>query len=235
MRILVTGSNRGLGLEFVRQYLGRGERVVACCRAPDRAAELKTLQKQFADRLTVLRLEVTDAKSRAAAHRRVKRLFGALDLLVNNAGIRSGARYDSPDFGELCREDILRVFEVNAVAPLLMAERFFDLLRKGTRPRVVNITSMLGSITEKDWVFRYSYCASKAALNMFSKMLALDLRDKRVAVLALHPGHVQTDLGGSDAPLVPEQSIRGMIKVIDGLRLRDSGKFLDWRGRQIAW
>ncbi len=235
MRVLITGANRGLGLEFVKRYLKRGEDVIAGCRIPDEADALHKLQNRYPNNLLILRLDVTQKSLRESVHNRVKRKFGGLDLLINNAGIRSGGDEDSYTLGDLHAEDILKVFKVNAVSPLMMVEQFVNLLREGETPRVINITSFLGSIESKTWVFRYSYCASKAALNMFSKMLSLELEEQGIIVVALHPGYVRTSLGGRNAPLSPKQSIEGMIKVIDSLTMKHSGRFLGWDGGEVPW
>jgi len=235
MKILITGTNRGLGLEFVKQYLERGEEVIATCRDPEKAITLHDLQNNFADNLTIIQLDVVDKRSIDAAYERVKRKYEKIDLLINNAGIRSGGKKDSYTLGELQTEDIGKVLKVNAIAPVLLAEKFLNLIEKGKNPKIINITSLLGSIGSKAWVFRYSYCASKAALNMFSKLMSIELKNKGIIVLALHPGHVKTDLGGPHAPLVPKQSIKGMLKVIDSLSLEDTGKYLDWQRNEIPW
>lgn len=235
MRILITGTNKGLGLEFVRQYLERGEQVIAACRNPQSADSLHLLQDQHGASLTIVQLDVIDRDERAEVFEKVNLKFTGIDLLINNAGIRSGGPGNSYVLGELHAEDISRVFEVNSIGPLLMVEDFLELLAKGQDPKVINISSRLGSIGSKTSVYRYSYCASKSALNMFSKMLAIQLESRGIAVLALHPGHVQTDLGGYNAPLVPEQSIRSMIRMIDAFTIENTGKFLDWQGRELPW
>ncbi|NHJ40624.1 MAG: SDR family oxidoreductase [Asgard group archaeon] len=235
MRILITGTNRGLGLEFVKQYLERGEEVIATCRRLEKASDLQKLKNKFGEKLTILQLEVGDQKSINKAHEFIKNKFDNLDILINNAGIRSGGDKDSYTLGELYKEDICKVFSVNSIAPLLIVEKFLDLIVKGTNPKIINITSGLGSIGRKSWVYRYSYCASKSALNMFSKMLSLELKNKGIVVIPMHPGHVQTDLGGYSAPLKPSESIEGMIKVIDSLSIEDSGSYLSWNGEELPW
>jgi len=235
MKILITGTNRGLGLEFVKQYLERGEEVIATCRDPEKAITLHDLQNDFADNLTIIQLDVVDKRSIDAAYERVKRKYEKIDLLINNAGIRSGGKKDGYTLGELRTENIGKVLQVNAIAPVLLAEKFLDLIEKGKNPKIINITSLLGSIGSKARVFRYSYCASKTALNMFSKLMSIELKNKGIIVVALHPGHVKTDLGGPHAPLVPKQSIKGMLKVIDSLSLEDTGKYLDWQRNEIPW
>ena len=235
MRIVITGTNRGLGLEFVRQYLDRGDEVFATCRNPYAAAELQDLQSRYAERLTILALDVADQQSREDAFREVQQKWEAVDLLVNNAAIRSGGNKHNYLLGEMFGEDMVKVFQVNAVAPLLMAEIFLELLESGQDPKIVNVTSRLGSIGSKTRVFGYSYCASKSALNMLSKMLSIELESKGIIIIPIHPGHVQTDMGGSRAAMMPDESIRGMIEVIDSSTLENSGRFLDWQGGEITW
>ena len=235
MIVLITGTNRGLGLEFVKQYLMRGDRVIATCRDLKKGQLLQELYQSYEELLSIIQLDVASADSRDKAYSEITTLAESIDIFINNAGIASGGSANSYILGTLHTENIERVFQVNAIAPVLLVEKFLTLIEQGTAPRVINITSGLSSIARKNMVFRYSYCASKTALNMFSKLLSLQLRDKSIIVIPLHPGHVKTDLGGSYAPLVPEQSISGMIKVIDSLTVEDSGKFLDWQGQELPW
>jgi len=236
MRIFITGANRGIGLEFVKQYLARGEQVFAACRQPGTAAHLVALKEQHPDRLTIVPLEVTDSQSRDSAKQAVKALTPTLDLLVNNAAIRNSLPgVLNPGIGQFRDEDLVRVFETNTIAPLLLVESFLDLLEGGNQPKIINLSSTLGSLSARPGFYRYSYGASKAALNMFTKLLAMDLKDKGIMVLSLHPGHVDTGYPGPRPPLKPPESVVGMVKVIDKLTPRQSGSFLDWRGRKVPW
>ncbi|MBN1122756.1 MAG: SDR family oxidoreductase [Anaerolineae bacterium] len=230
-RILITGANRGIGLEFTRQYLERGDRIFAACRNPDAAAELHALADAYPDRLSIIQMEVTDDASIVAAADAVRRETKALDLLINNAGIIShGERIDN-----LSRETLMRLFDVNAVSPMIVTQHFINLVAKGRSPKIINITSGAGSLENKDEGTFYSYGASKSALNMFSKTLANELRSRRIVVVALHPGWVQTDMGGRGAHLKPERAIRSMIQLIDGLKKNDTGRYLQWDGRDLPW
>ncbi len=235
MRILITGANRGLGYEFVKQYLDRGDEVIAAARVPQNAEMLGTLEQKYDNLLALYQLDVTDLSSIQAMREDLETRFESLDLLINNAAIFSGDSKRTFPFGELHSENIAEVFNVNTIAPLMMAEEFAEILSCGESAKIVNITSKLGSIGSRTGASYYSYCASKAALNMFSRLLSFDLEERGIIVLALHPGHVKTDMGGSAAPLVPEESIRGMISVIDSITEADSGKFLDWEGGEIPW
>ena len=226
---LVTGANRGLGLEFVRQLLARGERVVASCRHPGKATALNLLAGQFPGRLHVLPLDVADPKSIAELARELPLVCGSLDLLVNGAGVlHSGERFGSLSAGNL--EDS---FRTNAMGPLLLSQALAPLLADGAL--VANITSELGSIAGLQRFGTPSYNISKAAQNMATALLAKALHARGITVLALHPGWVQTDMGGSGATLTATQSVEGLLQVIDAATLQSSGGFFDWRGDPLPW
>jgi NAD(P)-dependent dehydrogenase (short-subunit alcohol dehydrogenase family) len=230
-RVLITGANRGIGLELVRQCLGRGDRVFAACRAPQQAAQLKALGG--AERLTVVAMEVADEQSIRAACEAVRSQTDGLDVLINNAGIYKKGRDGLSTFEVV---EMLEVFRVNSIGPLVVVREFLDLLRKGNAPKVANVSSEMGSIGRKHNGSEYGYSASKAALNMISRLLSFDLRRDGIAVVTfLHPGWVKTDMGGRGAPLEPEVSVRGMLAVIDSLTLADSGRFLQWDGQELPW
>lgn len=231
-RVLVTGANRGLGLEFVRQYARAGARVFAGCRAPDAAAELRALVEEEALDVEPLALDVTD---RAAIDAAVEYIGGDrdghLDVLINNAGLSPRGE----EFSNLDADAMLGVFHVNAVAPMIVAQRCRALLAAATQPRVVNVSSAMGSLAKKEYGRHYSYAASKAALNMLTRAAAHDLRDEGIVVVVLHPGWVQTDLGGGQATLSPRESVEGMIRVIAGLTPGHTSRFLTWTGDEHPW
>jgi NAD(P)-dependent dehydrogenase (short-subunit alcohol dehydrogenase family) len=230
-RVLITGSNRGLGLALTRESLARGDRVFATCRHPDQADDLQALTADYPDQLTILRLDVTDEQTIDASAREVQSQEDGLDLLINNAGINpSGERP-----GSLDTDTMLHTFHVNAVGPMIVAQRHLDLLRAGGDSKVVNISSTLGSLTRKSSGGGYSYCGSKAALNMLTRTLAFDLRSDGITVAAIHPGWVRTDMGGSAAPLAPAESARGVLEVAYGLTPADTGKFYTYQGREAPW
>ena len=230
-RILITGANRGLGLEFVRQYLARGERVFAACRTPKAATELQALAAAHPNQLTVLALDVSDSAAIEAADTMVKAHTAALDLLINNAAIAA----KDERFGQLDAETMLQILAVNSVAPTMVAQRFAALLKAGNTPKLINISSGLGSIARRTSGGSYSYCTSKATLNMITRLISFDLALIGVTAIVLHPGWVQTDMGGKNATLTPGQSIAGMLQVIDGLTPKDSGRFLQWDGGELPW
>ena len=228
---LVTGANRGLGLEFTRQLLARGERVVATARVPGKAAELNALAGQHPGRLRVLPLDVAEAKSIAALAAELPLLDDAfsLSLLVNCAGVlHSGER-----FGSVRAETLEDSFRTNAMGPLLLTQALAPRLADGAR--VANVSSVLGSIASTARFGTPSYAISKAAQNMATALLARALAPRNIVVLALHPGWAQTDMGGANATVPVAEAVAGLLHVIDGAGPDDSGHFLDWRGQPLPW
>lgn len=234
---LVTGASRGLGLEFVRQLLATGARVVAACRQPGKATALNALAGEYPGRLHVLPLDVASPRSQAELARELPLVLGErddgapgrLDLLLNNAGVlHSGER-----FGSLTAANFEDSFRTNALGPLLLAQALEPLLADGAR--IANLSSRLGSIALTTRFGSPSYDMSKAALNMATVLLSHALAGRGIRVVAISPGWVRTDMGGSDAEVEPAEAVAGMLRVIDGLGPGDSGRFLDWRGDPVDW
>ncbi|GAB4341022.1 MAG: SDR family oxidoreductase [Phototrophicales bacterium] len=227
MRIVITGANRGIGLELVRQYAQRDDvTVFAACRHS--SAELTALES---NRVMIIPLEVTDTASIQQAVAQVQARVSGLDVLINNAGINPSGQ----QLTQIEPDTMLTVYHVNTVAPLMLVKAFWTLLKNGQQPKIINISSSMGSLAGRTYGGNYAYCASKAALNMVSRGLAADLKQDAITVLALDPGWVQTDMGGQGATLTPQQSAAGILNVIDHLTLQDSGAFLRWDGSQHAW
>lgn len=227
---LVTGASRGLGLEFVRQLLARGDAVVATCRRPAEAPELIALGNDQPSRLRVLPLDVTDAPSRAA----LLEALGAgasLDLLVQNAGVLDR----DERLGALNPATFREAFETNALGPLMLAEALMPRLRAGHRPTVAFLSSQLGSIARTTRFYTPSYAMAKAALNMAARLLAEPLHDAGIAGVLLHPGWVRTAMGGAQAPLEPPEAVAGLLAVIDTLPRDGAMRFLDYRGEELPW
>lgn len=235
--VLVTGANRGIGLEFARQFAERGDRVFAACRQPDQASELQKLASKYSGRLSVLPMNVADAENIQAAHSLVSKETKVLDLLINNAGIYSARGSSSPkeSLGNLNFEDALHVMRVNSIASILVAQEYLDLLKSSRSARIVNITSGYGSVSSNTSRFPYYYSASKAALNQLTRSLAHDVRKWNMIALVMDPGWVATDMGGRSAPTSPEESVRSMIQVMDRLTPKESGEFLNRFGEKQNW
>ncbi len=227
--VLITGANRGIGLALARGYLAEGWRVHACCRQPGKAKDLKALQAAAGDRLAIHRLDVTDGLKVANLARELAE--ESLDLLINNAGI-SGPR---SGFGETDYDRWQPVFAVNTFAPLRMAERFVEQVARSERKLIVNISSIMGSIAENAGSKSIIYRASKAALNQVSKSLAVALGPRGITVILFHPGWVSSDMGGSEAPVAPEDSAAGMRAVIEGVTAEDNGRFFNYKGEELPW
>lgn len=223
--VLITGANRGLGLEFAKQYAEAGWRVYASARAA--SPELEELAKQHRT-LSFHALELTSEESvRALA----SELSEPIDLLLNNAGTMGPARQS---VGKLDAEGMLDTLRVNTVAPLMVANAFIEQVARSERKQMIAITSGMGSIDDTSGGY-YAYRASKAALNMTFKNLALDLRGRGIIAAVINPGWVQTDMGGRSAPTPVSESIAKMRKVFERLTLADSGTFLDYKGGTLAW
>ena len=226
---LITGANRGIGLEFVRQYATDGWRVLACAR--HESPELLELAEKHPGRVEVCRLDVEDCDGIAGLSKKHSDL--AIDLLINNAGVYS--EKDEKGFSHTDCDEWAKVFRINTMAPLRMAEAFFQQVSRGGLKIIVSISSIMGSVSDNSSGGNYLYRSSKAALNMVAKSMAIDLKPSGIISVVFHPGWVRTDMGGPNAAIPVEQSVSGMRQVISDLRLSDSGKFLDYAGREIPW
>ncbi len=230
-RIIVTGASRGLGFEFTRQLIVRGDRVMAGCRDPKRAEALNALAAAHPDHLHVRPLDVTDAGSITAFSEHAARVFDGIDLLINNAGQLVPGEH----FGAVTADALTSSLLTNTVGPFMLTQSLAPLLAQGDHAVVANISSQLGSIARTNSFYTPSYAISKAALNMASVLLARGLANSSVCVIAFHPGWVKTDMGGVDAPLEPMASVAGMLRVISGLKIEDSGLFVDYQGNRMPW
>ncbi len=229
--VLITGSNRGLGLEWVRQYAAAGWRVYATCRRPDLAAELEQLAAAH-PHVSVHGLDVTEAGTIKAAAGLVGR--DGLDLLVNNAGVYF-ERWGKDVLGKVDYRDWEQTFRVNTLGAMRVTEALVEPLARGNRPLVVAITSHMGSIADITSPRDYAYRSSKAALNAAMKGLSADLAPRGIGVLMLHPGWVRTRMGGATAPLTPEESVSAMRGLVEEFELSRSGTFLRYDGSEIPW
>ena len=222
MRVVVTGASRGIGQELVRQLVARGDEVFAGMRRPHDLPGAR-----------VLPLDVTDAASVAAFARSID---GALDLVINNAGSYGGPTQSLGQMaGELALPDVLSTFDTNAAGPLRVSVALLAHLRRGQTRKLAHITSGMGSIGDNTSGGYYAYRMSKAALNMMSRSLAVDLRPEGFISIVINPGWVQTDMGGSHAPLPVAESVRNLLARIDEATPADSGEFLNWKGGRYEW
>ncbi len=239
-RVLITGASRGIGLGLARLYVARNETLVfAGCRSPSTAGGLRELERQFPDSLRVVALDVAEETKIRSARAAVGEQADGLDILINNAGILPGnvpsPRVETTVLGSLDPGAILEVFRINSLGPVMVTQAFVDLLKHGDLPRVINVSSDAGSLARRTEGGGYAYVASKAALNMFTRCLAGDLRPMGIVVAAVHPGFLRTDMGGPSAPLAPEQTLPSLLRVIDALSIEGTGSFLNWDGSTVPW
>lgn len=237
MRAFITGANRGLGLELTRQYLERGDDVFAAARQPADAAELQTLLGQYADKLHLITLDVTDEASITAAAEAVAAATDGLEVLVNNAGIypHAGSGDAHQRLGQLTHADATETLQVNAVGPLLVSQALLPLLRAGRKGRIISISSGQGSLTWKATGDPYHYSASKAALNMYMRSLAVEIGHMGLISILVDPGWMRTDMGGDHATQDPADSARGIIRLAEQLHAEENGSFVTWSGQPVPW
>jgi NAD(P)-dependent dehydrogenase (short-subunit alcohol dehydrogenase family) len=236
-RIVVTGASRGIGLELVRQHAARGDVVLATCRRPAAAEQVAALAARHPDLIEVMALDVTNEASIAAAAERASQRLGAVDVLWSVAGVYPGSPgtdVQEGGLGTLRVADGLSVLAVNAVGPIVVAQAFMPLLRRGARPRLAALSSGYGSVAQNQGT-PYWYGASKAALNMLHRSLAFDPAAQGVTVLLLSPGWVKTDMGGPGALTPVEESVAALMRTVDAATPEQNGAFLDRRGQPIPW
>ena len=231
-RILITGANRGIGFELSRQRLKGDVRVFASCRSHESAEALNQLAQDQPDRIIVLQLDVNDEASISAAVKAVAAKVDALDLLVNNAGIGGDER--GRVLGKLTSAEVTRVISTNAVGALIVAQACRDLLKRGENPRLVMISSGMGSL-QRAGGSSYAYRMSKAAMNMAARGLAFDSAMAGITTVAVNPGWAQTDMGGPGATLKPEFSARSLLKLFRRLSPADNGRFFQYDGSDLPW
>lgn len=227
---LITGANRGLGLEFARQYLADGWRVYAACRDPASSSELRRLAEGSEDKLRILALDVTDANSIKAAAAQVD--GQPIDLLLNNAGI-IGPRGQT--IGNIDYDAWTKVLAVNTIGPMRVSEAFVEHVSRSERKLIVTLTSGMGSIADNTSGGSILYRSSKAAVNMIMRSLAIDLAPRGITCVVINPGWVRTDMGGVNATLEPSESIARMKAIIERLGPELSGKFYNHTGQEYPW
>ena len=237
--ILLTGCSRGLGLEMVHQLVSSHSPrlVLATCRAPQAAPELARLAADH-DNLHVLPLDVNNCQSFPELSETVSQLTGemGLNILVNNAGVSP----KSTRINMVTEQQMMDTFKTNVVAPVLLTKSLIPNLKKGVSHTdkfslVVNMSSILGSIAENSQGGLYPYRSSKAGLNAVTKSLSLDLSPANLLSVAVHPGWVQTDMGGKNAPLSPGESIQGVLQLIDSFTRDQNGGYYDNWGKPLPW
>jgi len=228
--ILITGANRGLGLEFVRQCNAAGWRVLACCREPVQADELQKIAADSEERVSLHRLDVGDLKQIEALGRDLR--DESIDILLNNAGI-----YGPKDstFGHSDYRAWAEVLAVNVLAPMRMAECFIEQVASSNRKLIIGMSSQMGSIGDNSYGQHYPYRSSKAALNMLTRSAGEWYQKRGIILVTISPGWTRTEMGGPKATNSPEESVKGVRNVIVGLTMADTGKFFNFNGQILPW
>ena len=227
--VVITGANRGIGLELAKQYAAAGDRVYAFCRSPGSAEKLNEAAAASGGKLSVHAMDVGDAASIAAGAAAVG--DAPVDILINNAGILGGAvqKLDEIDF-----DAWIDAFKVMTIGPFRVVQAFLKNLRAAPNAKIMTVTSQLAAST---WPFggTYAYSSAKAGVNKVMQTMALDLKGENIAVSMIHPGWVKTDMGGPGADITAEESAAGIRSVIASLGAGDTGKFYKWNGDIHPW
>jgi NAD(P)-dependent dehydrogenase (short-subunit alcohol dehydrogenase family) len=223
MKVVVTGTSRGIGLALARIVLGQGHELLAVARSSSSSPELASLQTSYPGHCRLVDVDLRQPSAAAAIGSAI-RDWVAIDLLVNCAGILTEGTQ---------REDFIESFLVNAIAPFELASALLPRLKLSTNPRVIHLTSRLGSIADNRSGGHYAYRASKVALNMINRSLALD--HPWLTTVVVHPGWVRTRMGGGKAPVEPMDSASGIWRLALGLAREHSGRFFDYQGRELPW
>ena len=229
--ILITGANRGIGLELTRQYAADGWNVLACCRSPENAHDLNKLAASSAGKVSVYLLDVSNAAQRMSLAAQLK--GQPIDILFNSAGV-SGS-WSTQGFGQCHADEWLEVLNINVITPMLMMQDFAANVALSERKIIANMSSKMGSMADNTSGGSYVYRSSKAALNMVNKSAAHDLARKGISVVALHPGWVRTDMGGPNGELSVEESVTALKRNLANVTLADSGRLIDIDGSTIPW
>lgn len=229
--LLITGANRGIGLEITRQYAADGWDVLACCRSPENAHELNKLAATSKGGVSVCLLDVANDAQRQALAAQLK--GQPIDILFNSAGV--SGNWATQSFGHCKTDEWLDVMRINVITPMLMMQDFAANVALSEHKIIANMSSKMGSIADNTSGGSYLYRSSKAALNMVTVSAAHDLARRKIAVVALHPGWVRTDMGGPNGELSVEESVTALKRNLAKVAFADSGRFIDIDGGDIPW
>ena len=227
--ILITGANRGIGLTFAEQFAADGWQVLACCRNPGGAGQLQHLADRF-PAVEVHTLDVTNYEQmETLGDQLVNR---PIDILLSNAGIYGSK---GVNFGDVDAMEWRQVLEVNTIAPLMLVQTFVEQVAASQQKLVAVISSKVGSIADNSSGGSYVYRSSKTAVNQVVKSLSIDLASRDISVISLHPGWVQTDMGGPNAEISLDESVSGLKNILQSAGLAQSGQFIEFNGESIPW
>jgi len=224
--VLITGTNRGIGLELVKQFLSKPYNIIATYRG-EAGADLTSLAQS--EHITLMQVEVTSDQSIKTLVQKLDNQ--CIDILINNAGVIG------PDNQSLEKMDIdgwMQAFAVNSISPFVMSQALLPMLEQSNNAKIINISSMMAALGRES-TGMYAYRSSKAALNKVSQTMAVELREKGIIICPVHPGWVKTDMGGQDAQITAFESATGIFKLVENISIKDSGTFLTWEGDIHVW
>ena len=227
--VLITGANRGLGLGFVKSFLAKNVNVICTTRNISGSKELLECKKKHPNNLEILELDLLEENSENTLSELLS--DQPIDIVINNAGVGNS----NQRFGVVSSKPWLEVLKVNLIAPLTVTQSIIENIKKGSDKKIYFLSSQLGSIEDNTSGGMYIYRSSKTALNQVVKSLSVDLKPMGITVISLHPGWVKTDMGGPNAPVSIDESVEGMIEVIDTTDIKDTGKFLNYERRELPW
>tara|TARA_B100000945_G_scaffold217641_1_gene175630 strand:+ start:560 stop:1276 length:717 start_codon:yes stop_codon:yes gene_type:complete len=235
--ILITGANRGLGLGLVKEYANDGWKVIATSRNPNNSNDLTDLVNKKGNNIEIHHLDVEDLDSISALSQDLKNT--PIDILVNVAGYYGKKIVSEPgglqEFGSTDYEDWQRIIKVNIFGPMKICETLISNIELGNHKKIITLSSIIGSIGGNDQGMMYAYRVSKAGVNAIMRSMAIDLKDKDIICIPLHPGWVRTDMGGPNADIDTKTSVVGMKNVIDNLSIKDSGRYMVYDGSELPW
>lgn len=228
MTFFITGCSRGIGLELTRQVLTLGHKVIAAVRDTKKSMELSSLAKDYPNTLSIISL---DAASDESVTQAAKNCREQVDVLINNAGVYLDS--NASRLSDLSTKTVMDSLQTNTLGPLRVTKAFLPNLERSSAPKIINITSLMGSIKDNASGGSYAYRMSKTALNMFSKCLAIEFPN--LTVISVHPGWVQTDMGGKGATTSTAESAKGILDLALNATKEDSAKFYDFKKRELPW
>ena len=227
--VLITGANRGLGLGFVKSFLAKNINVICTTRNIAGSKELLECKKKHPNNLEILELDLLEENSENTLSDLLS--DKPVDIFINNAGVGNS----NQRFGVVSSKPWLELLKVNLIAPLTVTQAIIENIKKGSDKKIYFLSSQLGSIGDNTSGGMYIYRSSKTALNQVVKSLSVDLKTIGITVISLHPGWVKTDMGGPNAPVSIDESVKGMMKVIDTTDIRNTGTFLNFDGQGLPW
>ena len=228
-KVLITGTNRGLGLGFVKSFLAKNMNVICTTRNISGSKELLECKKKHPNNLEILELDLLEENSENTLSDLLS--DKPVDIFINNAGVGNS----NQRFGVVSSKPWLELLKVNLIAPLTVTQAIIENIKKGSDKKIYFLSSQLGSIGDNTSGGMYIYRSSKTALNQVVKSLSVDLKPIGITVISLHPGWVKTDMGGPNAPVSIDESVKGMMKVIDTTDIGNTGTFLNYDGKELPW